>query len=133
MAKEFPRARRVAEQVQRVLSEMLRREVRDPRLKPITITHVKVSPDLAHAWVYYELLGGDTHDPMQREILDDAAAYLRGPLGRALRLRLSPVLHFEPDLELERGNRLNALISQAVRDDAARHEAGRPPADDEDR
>ena len=70
---------------------------------------------------------------MQREILDDAAAYLRGPLGRALRLRLSPVLHFEPDLELERGNRLNALISQAVRDDAARHEAGPPPADDEDR
>jgi len=133
MAKEFPRARRVAEQVQRVLSEMLRREVRDPRLKPITITHVKVSPDLTHAWVYYELLGGDTHDPMQREILDDAAAYLRGPLGRALRLRLSPVLHFEPDLELERGNRLNALISQAVRDDAARHEAGPPPADDEDR
>ena len=52
MAKEFPRARRVAEQVQRVLSEMLRREVRDPRLKPITITHVKVSPDLTHAWIY---------------------------------------------------------------------------------
>ena len=132
MAKEFPRARRVAEQVQRVLSEMLRREVRDPRLKPITITHVKVSPDLGHAWVYYEVLGGDSHDRLQREILDDAAAYLRGPLGRALRLRLSPELHFEPDLELERGNRLDALITQAVRDDAARHETA-PPADDEDR
>jgi len=132
MAKEFPRARRVAEQVQRVLSEMLRREVRDPRLKPITITHVKVSPDLGHAWVYYEVLGGDSHDRLQREILDDAAAYLRGPLGRALRLRLSPELHFEPDLELERGNRLDALITQAVRDDAARHETG-PPDDDEDR
>jgi len=126
--KEFPRARRVAEQVQRVLGEMLRREVRDPRLKPVTVTHVKVSPDLSHAWVYYELLNGDSHDPLQREILDDAAVYLRGPVGRALRLRLSPHLHFEPDLELERGNRLDALITQAVREDAARHE----PAPDRD-
>jgi len=126
--KEFPRARRVAEQVQRVLGEMLRREVRDPRLKPVTVTHVKVSPDLSHAWIYYELLNGDSHDPLQREILDDAAVYLRGPVGRALRLRLSPHLHFEPDLELERGNRLDALITQAVREDAARHE----PAPDRD-
>ena len=82
MPKEFPRARRVAEQVQRVLGEMLRREVRDPRLKPVTVTHVKVSPDLSHAWIYYELLNGDSHDPLQREILDDAAVYLRGPVGR---------------------------------------------------
>jgi len=126
--KEFPRARRVAEQVQRVLGEMLRRDVRDPRLKPVTVTHVKVSPDLSHAWIYYELLNGDSHDPLQREILDDAAVYLRGPVGRALRLRLSPHLHFEPDLELERGNRLDALITQAVREDAARHE----PAPDRD-
>ena len=121
MPKEFPRARRVAEQVQRVLGEMLRREVRDPRLKPVTVTHVKVSPDLSHAWIYYELLNGDSHDPLQREILDEAAVYLRGPVGRALRLRLSPELHFEPDVELERGNRLDALITQAVREDAARH------------
>jgi ribosome-binding factor A len=126
--KEFPRARRVAEQVQRVLGEMLRREVRDPRLKPVTVTHVKVSPDLSHAWVYYELLNGDSHDPVQRGILDEAAMYLRGPVGRALRLRLSPQLHFEPDVELERGNRLDALITQAVREDAAR-QAGR---DDDD-
>jgi ribosome-binding factor A len=121
VSKEFPRARRVAEQVQRVLGEMLRREVRDPRLKPVTVTHVKVSPDLSHAWIYYELLNGDSHDPLQREILDEAAVYLRGPVGRALRLRLSPELHFEPDVELERGNRLDALITQAVREDAARH------------
>jgi ribosome-binding factor A len=107
--------------VQRVLGEMLRREVRDPRLKPVTVTHVKVSPDLSHAWVYYELLNGDSHDRLQREILDEAAVYLRGPVGRALRLRLSPELHFEPDVELERSNRLDALITQAVREDAARH------------
>ena len=121
MPREVPRARRVAEQVQRILSEMLRRDVRDPRLKPLTITHVKLSPDLSHAWVYYAPLSGDSHDALQREILEEAALYLRGPLGRALRLRLSPQLHFQPDEELERSNRLEDLITRAVREDAARH------------
>jgi ribosome-binding factor A len=100
---------------------MLRRELRDPRAKPLTVTHVRLSPDLSHAWVYYTLLSGDSHDALQREILDEAAVYLRGPLGRALGLRVSPQLHFQPDEELERGNRLDELITRAVRDDAARH------------
>lgn len=121
MPREVPRARRVAEQVQRILSEMLRRDVRDPRLKPLTITHVKLSPDLSHAWVYYAPLSADSHDTLQREILEEAAVYLRGPLGRALRLRLAPQLHFQPDEELERGHRLDDLITRAVREDAARH------------
>jgi ribosome-binding factor A len=117
MPKEIPRARRIAEQVQRTLAELLLREVRDPRLKPMTITHVKVSPDLSHVWVMYTLLSGDSHDALQREILDEAARYLRGPLGRSLRLRLAPELHFAPDEELEQGNRLNELITRAVRED----------------
>jgi ribosome-binding factor A len=121
MPREVPRARRIAEQVQRVLSQLLLREVRDPRLKPMTVTHVKVSPDLTHMWVNYTLLSGDSHDELQKEILDEAAVYLRGPLGRALKLRLAPQLHFAPDEELERGNRLDDLIGRAVRDDKARH------------
>jgi ribosome-binding factor A len=121
MPREVPRARRVAEQVQRTLAEMLPREVRDPRLKPLTITHVRVSPDLTHAWVHYTLLAGNSGDPLQLEILTDAARRLRGPLGRALRLRVAPHLHFQPDEELERSNRLDELITRAVRDDSARH------------
>jgi ribosome-binding factor A len=130
MPREIPRANRVAEQVQRTLAEMLRRDVRDPRLKPVTITHVKMSPDLSHAWVYFEFLTGDAHDPLQREILDEAAGYLRGPLGRALRLRIAPHIHFQPDEELERGHRLDDLITRAVREDAARH-TDDPPGDEE--
>ena len=107
--------------MQRTLSQLLLREVRDPRLKPMTVTHVKVSPDLTHIWVKYTLLAGDSHDALQREILDEAATYLRGPLGRALRLRVAPQLHFAPDEELERGNRLDELISRAVREDKSRH------------
>jgi ribosome-binding factor A len=132
MPREVPRARRVAEQVQRTLSELLRRESRDPRLKPLTITHVRMSPDLAHAWVHYTALSGDSHDPLQQEILDEAARYLRGPLGRTLGLRLAPQLHFQPDDELERGHRLDDLISQAVREDRARHTSDAGTADDEE-
>ena len=126
MPREVPRARRVAEQVQRTLSEMLRRDIRDPRLKPVTITHVRVSPDLSHAWVQFQILTGDARDPDQQAILDEAAGYLRGPLGRALRLRVAPHIHFQPDEELERGNRLDELITRAVREDEQRH-----PADDD--
>jgi ribosome-binding factor A len=134
MPREIPRSHRVAEQVQRTLAEMLRRDVRDPRLKPVTITHVKMSPDLSHAWVYFELLTGDAHDPLQQEILDEAAGYLRGALGRALRLRIAPHIHFQPDEELERGHRLDDLITRAVREDAARQGDGAtdgPSGDDE--
>lgn len=131
MPREIPRARRVAEQVQRTLSQLLLREVRDPRLKPVTITHVKVSPDLTHVWALYTILTGDSHDPLQREILDEAAGYLRGPLGRSLRLRLAPVIHFEPDEELERGNRLDDLITRAVRNDAERHVDDESPPDED--
>jgi ribosome-binding factor A len=133
MPREVPRARRVAEQVQRTLSQLLLRDVRDPRLKPLTVTHVRVSPDLTHVWVSYTLLAGDSHDPLQREILDEAATYLRGPLARSLRLRVAPQLHFAPDEELERGNRLDELIGRAVREDRARHDpAGGDPATGDD-
>ena len=134
MPREVPRARRVAEQVQRTLAELLRREVRDPRLKPVTITHVKMSPDLSHAWVHFQLLTADSHDALQQEILDEAAGYLRGPLGRMLRLRVAPHIHFQPDEELERGHRLDDLITRAVREDSARHGDEQPgdPADDEE-
>jgi ribosome-binding factor A len=130
MPREIPRARRVAEQVQRVLADMLRRDVRDPRLKAVTITHVRMSPDLSHAWVHFQLLTGNAHDPLQQEILDEAAGYLRGPLGRALRLRIAPHIHFQPDTELEQGQRLDEIITKAVRADAARHPTdGETPED----
>ena len=130
MPREIPRSHRVAEQVQRTLAEFLRREVRDPRLKPVTITHVRMSPDLSHAWVHFQLLTGNAHDPLQQEILDEAAGYLRGPLGRALRLRIAPHVHFQPDTELEQGQRLDEIITRAVREDAARHPSDGETTDD---
>jgi ribosome-binding factor A len=117
--KSFPRSRRVAQQIQQALSELIRREVRDPRLGMVTLTEVRMSNDLSHAKVYYSVMGAD---PRQAgEILESAAGMLRGPLGRTLGIRHSPELHFVQDELIESGARLSALINKAVRDDVARH------------
>jgi ribosome-binding factor A len=129
-SKSYPRAKRVGQQIQRALSELIRRELRDPRLGMITLTDVRMSPDLGYAKVYYSVLGADPH--LAQEILTQAAEFLRGPLGRALGIRHSPELRFVPDELIESGARLSALINQAVKSDAARHVDDEPETSDED-
>ena len=117
--KAFPRSRRIAQQIHQTLSELIRREVRDPRLGMITLTEVRVSKDLGYAKVFFSVLGAQ---PQQaQEILEASAPILRGPLGRALRMRHSPELRFVHDELIESGARLSELIQKAVKDDAARH------------
>ena len=117
--KSYPRSSRVAHQIQRALSELIRREVRDPRLGMVTLTEVQVSKDLSYAKVFFSVLGAQ---PQQaQEILEAAGPILRGPLGRALGIRHSPELRFVHDELIESGARLSELIHKAVKDDAARH------------
>jgi ribosome-binding factor A len=118
-SKAFPRSRRVAQQIQRALSDLIRREIRDPRLGMLTLTEVRVSSDLSYATVYYSVLNADREEA--HEVLIAAADILRGPLGRALGLRHAPELRFVADELIESGAHLSALISKAVNDDAARH------------
>ena len=117
--KPYPRSNRVAHQIQRALSELIRREVRDPRLGMVTLTEVQVSKDLSYAKVFYSVLGAEK--AQAQEILDEAAAMLRGPVGRALGLRHSPELRFVNDELIESGAKLSGLIQKAVKDDASRH------------
>jgi ribosome-binding factor A len=123
-SKSFPRSSRVAHQIQRALSELIRREVRDPRLGMVTLTEVQVSKDLSYAKVFYSVLGADK--AVAQEILDDAADMLRGPVGRALGLRHSPELRFVNDELIEKGAKLSALIQQAVKEDEARRGSDDP-------
>jgi ribosome-binding factor A len=117
--KAFPRSQRIAQQIQQKLSELIRRELRDPRLGMVTLTEVRVSKDLSYAKVFFSVLGAQ---PQQaQEILEAAAPMLRGPLGRALGIRHSPELRFVQDELIESGARLSALINKAVKDDAERH------------
>jgi ribosome-binding factor A len=124
-SKSYPRAKRVGQQIQRALSELIRRELRDPRLGMITLTDVRMSPDLGYAKVYYSVLGADPH--LAQEILTQAAEFLLGPLGRALGIRHSPELRFVQDELIESGARLSALINEAVKKDVATH-VDDPPA-----
>jgi ribosome-binding factor A len=126
--KSFPRSRRVGQQLQRALSELIRRDVRDPRLGMVTLTDVRMSSDLSYATVYYSVLGADPKEAQQ--VLDSAADMLRGPLGRALGIRHSPELRFVHDELIEGGARLSALISKAVHDDQARHVDERSDGDE---
>lgn len=129
--KSFPRSRRIAEQVQRTLSELLRRELKDPRLGMVTITEVRMSKDLAYATVFYSVLGGD--ESQAQEILEEAADMLRGPLGRALHLRHAPELRFTRDELIAEGARMSELINSAVsKDKERRTESGEQDQDDRD-
>lgn len=119
MAKEYSRTQRVADQMQRELALLIQREVRDPRLGMVTVTAVDVSRDLAHAKVFFTLLGKDSDEDvaLNREILNEAAGFLRMQLGRVMKLRSIPQLHFFYDESIRRGVHLSSLIDRAVAED----------------
>jgi ribosome-binding factor A len=114
------RLRRIADQIQRELSGLLRTELKDPRVGMVTITGVEVSPDLAHAKVFFTALAeGEQRDDTLAG-LKHAAGFLRAMLGSRLQTHTTPELHFVYDSSVESGIRLTHLIDEAVAADAAR-------------
>lgn len=116
MPKEFPRSQRIAEQIQRELAELIRLEVKDPRVGFITLTGVEVTPDYAHAKVFFSTLDAAQLPGIQAG-LRQAAGFLRHELGRRIRLHNIPELHFEYDASVEQGVRLSKLIDEAIDSD----------------
>jgi ribosome-binding factor A len=105
------RAFKVADQIQRDLTELIR-ELKDPRLGMVTIQAVEVTPDYAHAKVFFSVLVGD---PAECEIgLNAAAGFLRNGLFKRLHIHTVPTLHFQFDRTTERAADMNALIARAV-------------------
>jgi ribosome-binding factor A len=80
----------------------------------VTVTGVKVSPDLRVAWVYYTVLGEEKARAGTRAALRSAAPHLRRELGRQVRLKVTPELRFEEDEMLARGERIDSLLRQAL-------------------
>jgi ribosome-binding factor A len=117
MAREFSRSRRVGEQMQRLLGEILLREVKDPAIHGVSVTAVDVSRDLSHATVWFSLLDPAADPVPAGAALGRAAGLIRGKLGRAMYIRQVPALHFRHDESLERGSRLAELIDKAVASD----------------
>ncbi|MFT4190613.1 MAG: 30S ribosome-binding factor RbfA [Comamonas sp.] len=106
------RSFRVADQIQRDLTELIARELKDPRVGMVTLQGVEVTPDYAHAKVYFSLLTGE---PEQTELaLNQAAGFLRNGLFKRLHIHTVPTLHFHFDRTPERAADMNALIAKAV-------------------
>jgi ribosome-binding factor A len=111
------RQRRVADQIQRELAEIIRAELKDPRVGMITLTSVEVSPDLAHAKVYFTTLVDDAQRDEVLKGLKRASGFLRSELGHRVKVHNTPELHFIYDESVERGVRLSRLIDDAVAGD----------------
>jgi len=100
----------VGEQVRRELADILRRDVRDPRVAGISLTDVEVSPDYAHAVVFFSCLDA-AQVPVATEGLARAAGFLRSQLAQRVKLYATPELRFVYDESIERGDRLSRLIN----------------------
>src|SRR5580698_702333 len=109
-ARDNPRARRLGAEIQRELTELLRRDVKDERIGNVTITAVDVTADLRSAKVYYLIFGKEGPDPAVQRGLTSAAGFLRNALSKSLMIRYTPTLTFELDTSLEQGVRLTQLI-----------------------
>jgi ribosome-binding factor A len=116
---EGGRQQRVADQIQKELASFIQFELKDPRLKMITVSGVEVSRDFSYADVYVTFMGVNADDEAKELllVLNRASGYLRKLLGQAIKLRLTPSLRFHYDKTLVRGMQLNSLISKAIEED----------------
>jgi ribosome-binding factor A len=105
-----PRASRVGDQIREELAELLRRDVHDPGIGFLTITHVKVSPDLQQARVYYTTIGDDKARKDSARALTRATPFLRRQIGQRLRLKRVPELSFFYDEAIEKGDRIQQIL-----------------------
>lgn len=119
------RADRVGEAVREEVAAFLARDAKDPRLTGlVTVTAVEMARDLRHATVFVSVLGDDAAKASTVEALSGMAPHLRGRVGRALRLQFAPELTFRLDQSVQRAARIETLLAQIKRDDAAQGAAG---------
>ena len=113
MAKKAPteRTRRISEQIKRDVSILIQRELRDPRIGMVTIQEVQLTPDYAHAKLYFTVLGAEPE--LVQKALNEAAGFLRNALFKMLQIHTVPTLHFSYDNTEAKAADLSLLITQA--------------------
>ena len=119
------RPERVGEAIRQELSVMLQREVHDPGIGFVTLTRVKVSPDLQVVRVYYTVIGDDRERRETAKALERAVPFLRRQIGQRVRLRRVPELHFEYDESIEKQDRIEKILLDLQREREER-EASQP-------
>lgn len=123
LVKSFPRSRVTGETVREVVAEILLSEIKDPRVELVTVTSVKMSPDLRHADVYVTAHGGQERYGETLEGLRSASGRIRTLLGRRVRMRYVPELAFRIDQTVDEAMRIDEMLREE-------REAGRAPADE---
>ena len=118
MSKEFSRSRRVGEQIQRELAQLIQQEVKDPRVGFVTVSAVDLSRDLSVAKVFISPFNKEQDIKEILAVLTKASGFLRREIGRRIKMRIIPELRFVHDVSIERGSELSSLIDQAVASDS---------------
>ncbi len=106
------RAERLAVLIKEELGDILQRELKDPRIGFASITNVRVSKDISHAKIYVSVFGDSAQQQATMEGLESAKGFIRSELGKRIRLRSIPELHFTVDTSLEEGSRVLSLLNQ---------------------
>jgi ribosome-binding factor A len=114
MPRDYPRSRRIEDQILRLLSDIARNDVRDPRLAKAIITAVRVSRDLSVAWVYYSVLQVDGEAESLDDAFNSASGFMRSRLAKDLTVRRVPELRFELDETGANARAMDELIAQAT-------------------
>lgn len=118
---DHARARRLAERIKVLVAEALERTVKDPDLGFVTITEVRVTPDLQHAKIFYTVFGSEDDRTRSSEIIERNRGRIRGEVGRQLSIRLTPTIEFELDDVQDNAAHLNDLLAQAKERDEELH------------
>ncbi len=126
MAKEYGRTQRVNQLLKEEIAGLLQREVKDGRIGAVTVTAVRVSPDLMQATVYVQVPGDEARKAEALDGLSSAAGFIRSRLGRDLRIRRSPELRFLIDRTQEHAARIHELLAEVEAED----EEGSPESED---
>jgi ribosome-binding factor A len=129
---DVARARKLAERIKVLVAEALEKAVKDPDLGFVTLTEVKVTPDLSHAQIFYTVFGSDEDRQRSNEIIRKNTGRIRGEVGHNLSIRLTPTLEFIADELPENAAHMNDLLAEARARDAevARIAAAAKPAGD---
>jgi ribosome-binding factor A len=118
MPREYPRKLRIATELQRVLNDLLRFEVKDPRLVGVSVSAVEVSGDLGHARVFFSNIDPEAEAKPVEAAFASALGFIRHRVGAAMELRRVPTLDFKIDDSIQRGMQLTQLIESVAPGDA---------------
>lgn len=110
------RIKKVSETVKELVSEIIQRKIKDPRVGFVTITDAEVAPDLKEAKIYFTVLGGAKKRVEAQEALSHAAGFIRAELGKRIEMKYTPHLTFQYDESIERALRIEKLISKIERE-----------------